>query len=315
MIEEKQRIIPMIYDVVFKSVLQDKESEDYLIDIISNITGIKKDYMKGNIVFKNSELPKNNIKEKGKATDLIVELKENIINLEMNKNYYEGLYDKNDGYLDKIKDGVLTMGQTFPRRRKIIQINFDNFEVFDERIIIKFVMMDVERGLIRSDYVYSSDIEIYHVNLKKIRKMYYNKDKLNKFEKELLLMTIDDEKELNNISKGCKEMENVVKKISKVSKEEELQGIYDIEERQEFIQNRIREYAKEEGYDEGLKEGMDAGKKEGIKEGKAKGIKEGSIKKQREIAIGMLNNGMDFDIIEKITKISKEELEKLNNGI
>lgn len=307
MIEEKQRIIPMIYDVVFKSVLQDKESEDYLIDIISNITGIKKDYMKGNIVFKNSELPKNNIKEKGKATDLIVELKENIINLEMNKNYYEGLYDKNDGYLDKIKDGVLTMGQTFPRRRKIIQINFDNFEVFDERIIIKFVMMDVERGLIRSDYVYSSDIEIYHVNLKKIRKMYYNKDKLNKFEKELLLMTIDDEKELNNISKGCKEMENVVKKISKVSKEEELQGIYDIEERQEFIQNRIREYAKEEGYDEGIKEG--------IKEGKAKGIKEGSIKKQREIAIEMLNNGMDFDIIEKITKISKEELEKLNNGI
>ena len=307
MIEEKQRIIPMIYDVVFKSVLQDKESEDYLIDIISNITGIKKDYMKGNIVFKNSELPKNNIKEKGKATDLIVELKENIINLEMNKNYYEGLYDKNDGYLDKIKDGVLTMGQTFPRRRKIIQLNFDNFEVFDERIIIKFVMKDVERGLIRSDYVYSSDIEIYHVNLKKIRKMYYNKDKLNKFEKELLLMTIDDEKELNNISKGCKEMENVVKKISKVSKEEELQGIYDIEERQEFIQNRIREYAKEEGYDEGIKEG--------IKEGKAKGIKEGSIKKQREIAIEMLNNGMDFDIIEKITKISKEELEKLNNGI
>ena len=315
MIEEKQRIIPMIYDVVFKSVLQDKESEDYLIDIISNITGIKKDYMKGNIVFKNSELPKNNIKEKGKATDLIVELKENIINLEMNKNYYEGLYDKNDGYLDKIKDGVLTMGQTFPRRRKIIQINFDNFEVFDERIIIKFVMMDVERGLIRSDYVYSSDIEIYHVNLKKIRKMYYNKDKLNKFEKELLLMTIDDEKELNNISKGCKEMENVVKKISKVSKEEELQGIYDIEERQEFIQNRIREYAKEEGYDEGIKEGIKEGKIEGIKEGKAKGIKEGSIKKQREIAIEMLNNGMDFDIIEKITKISKEELEKLNNGI
>lgn len=308
MIEEKQRIIPMIYDVVFKSVLQDKESEDYLIDIISNITGIKKDYMKGNIVFKNSELPKNNIKEKGKTTDLIVELKENIINLEMNKNYYEGLYDKNDGYLDKIKDGVLMQGQTFPRRRKIIQINFDNFEVFDERIIIKFVMMDVERGLIRSNYVYSSDIEIYHVNLKKVRKMYYNKDKLNKFEKELLLMTIDDEKELNNISKGCKEMENVVKKISKVSREEELQGIYDIEERQEFIQNRIREYAREEGYDEGLKEGIDAGKKEGKAQGIKEGIKEGSIKKQREIAKNLLISGVSVDIIKKSTGLSEEEI-------
>ena len=33
-------------------------------------------------------------------------------------------------YLDKIKDGVLTMGQTFPRRRKIIQINhcFNKYE-------------------------------------------------------------------------------------------------------------------------------------------------------------------------------------------
>ena len=44
----------MIYDEVFKSVLQDKESEGYLTDIISNITGIKKSYMKGNIVFKNT---------------------------------------------------------------------------------------------------------------------------------------------------------------------------------------------------------------------------------------------------------------------
>ena len=92
----ERKIIPMIYDEVFKSVLQDKESEGYLVDIINNVTGIKKDYMKGNIVFKNVELPKNSVREKGKATDLIVEIKENIINLEMNKNYYEGLYDKND---------------------------------------------------------------------------------------------------------------------------------------------------------------------------------------------------------------------------
>ena len=105
MVKAETKVIPMIYDEVFKSVLQDKESEGYLVDIINNVTGIKKDYMKGNIVFKNVELPKNSVREKGKATDLIVEIKENIINLEMNKNYYEGLYDKNDSYIEKIKDG------------------------------------------------------------------------------------------------------------------------------------------------------------------------------------------------------------------
>jgi len=93
----------MTYDVVFKSVLQDKESEGYLIDLINGITGIKKEYLKGNIVFKNTELKKDEKNEKKKATDLIIEVKENIINLEMNKNYYKGLFEKNDRYIDKIK--------------------------------------------------------------------------------------------------------------------------------------------------------------------------------------------------------------------
>ena len=295
------KVIPMIYDAVFKSVLQDKESEGYLIDIISNITGIKKEYMKGNIVFKNSELPKEENKEKGKTTDLIIELKENVINLEMNKNYYEGLYDKNDGYLDKIKDGIITRGGNYPRRRKIIQINFDNFKVFDERIIIKFVMMDEERGLKRSKYVYGSDVEIYHVNLKKVREMYYNNSKLSEFEKELLLMTIDDEKVLNDISKGNKEMEQVVKKISKISKEEEMQGIYDIEERQEFIQNRIREYAREEGYDKGYEEGIE------------KGIEKGKLNEKKEVAKKLLKQKIDVDIISKTTGLTKEEIKNISH--
>ena len=296
----ERKIIPMIYDEVFKSVLQDKESEGYLVDIINNVTGIKKDYMKGNIVFKNVELPKNSVGEKGKATDLIVEIKENIINLEMNKNYYEGLYDKNDSYLEKIKEGSITRGQIYPRRKKIIQINFDNFKIFDERIIIKFEMIDKERGLVRSKYVYNSDVEIYHVNLQKIKEKYYNKEKLSRFEKELLMMTLDDERELKDVSKGDKEMEYVAKKISKVSKEEEMQGIYDIEERQEFIQNRIREYAMIDGY----KEGYDEGTKKGIEEG----IKKGVSTTKKEIAIEMLKNGIDYDTIEKITKIKKEDL-------
>lgn len=240
MVEEKNKVIPMTYDVVFKSVLQDKESEGYLIDLINGITGIKKEYLKGNIVFKNTELKKNEVNEKKKTTDLIIEVKENIINLEMNKNYYNGLFEKNDRYIDKIKDGIVSKGDKYIKQKKLIQINFDDFERFDERIVIKFRMMDKERGLIRSDFVYNTDVEIYYINLKRINKMYYNNNKLNKFEKELLLMTLDDEEELTKTSKGCKEMEKVAEKISRVSREEELQGIYDVEEQEKFIRDRKR---------------------------------------------------------------------------
>ena len=281
MVEEKNKVIPMTYDMVFKNVLQDKESEGYLIDLINGITGIKKEYLKGNIVFKNTELKKDEIKEKKKATDLIIEVKENIINLEMNKNYYNGLFEKNDRQRDKIKDGLVSKGDKYIKQKKLIQINFDDFERFDERIVIKFRMMDEEKGLIRSDYVYNTDIEIYHINLKRINKMYYNKNKLNKFEKELLLMTLDNEEELTKTSKGCKEMEKVAKKISRVSREEELEGIYDVEEQEKFIRDRIRAHAATEGFEQGLEQGLESGIE--------KGIKEGEKNKQIEIAKNLLN--------------------------
>ena len=307
MVEEKNKVIPMTYDMVFKSVLQDKESEGYLIDLINGITGIKKEYLKGNIVFKNTELKKDEIKEKKKATDLIIEVKENIINLEMNKNYYNGLFEKNDRYIDKIKDGLVSKGDKYIKQKKLIQINFDDFERFDERIVIKFRMMDEEKGLIRSDYVYNTDVEIYHINLKRINKMYYNKNKLNKFEKELLLMTLDNEEELTKTSKGCKEMEKVAKKISRVSREEELEGIYDVEEQEKFIRDRIRAHAATEGFEQGLEQGLESGIE--------KGIKEGEKNKQIEIAKNLLSSGVSIDIIEKSTGLSHEEiLNKIDNN-
>lgn len=308
MVEEKNKVIPMTYDVVFKSVLQDKESEGYLIDLINGITGIKKEYLKGNIVFKNSELKKDEKNEKKKAIDLIIEVKENIINLEMNKNYYNGLFEKNDRYIDKIKDGLVSKGDKYIKQKKLIQINFDDFERFDERIVIKFRMMDKERGLIRSDYVYNTDVEIYHINLKRINKMYYNNNKLNKFEKELLLMTLDDEEELTKTSKGCKEMEKVAEKISRVSREEELQGIYDVEEQEKFIRDRIRAHAATEGFEQGIEKGVEQGIKQGIKQGIEQGIERGRRTKQIEIAKNLLASGVSIDIIEKSTGLKHDEI-------
>ena len=306
MLKDNDKVITMTQDEVFKSVLQDKNCEDYLVDIISGITRIKKRYVKDNLVFKNTELAKDEVVEKGKITDLLVELRDNIINLEMNKKYYDGLFDKNDRYLDKLKDGLVMKGEKYGIQRKVIQINFDNFEIFDDRIIIKFKMMDKEKGLIRSDYLLSTDVEIYHVNLKRVKYMYYNKCNLSKLQKEFLIMTLDSLKELTKVTKGYKEMEEVTKKISKLTREEEMQGIYIKEEQEEFIRQKIRQYAASKGYEqgmlkgkeEGIKEGIKEGKKQGIKEGKKQGIKEGSKEKE-------------YELIQEITGLSSIEIEKL----
>lgn len=307
MLKDNDKVITMTQDAVFKSVLQDKNCEDYLVDIISGITRLKRRYVKDNLVFKNSELAKDEVVEKGKITDLLVELRDNIINLEMNKKYYDGLFDKNDRYLDKLKDGLVMKGEKYGIQRKVIQINFDNFEIFDDRIIIKFKMMDKEKGLIRSDYLLSTDVEIYHVNLKRVKYMYYNKCNLSKLQKEFLIMTLDSLKELTKVTKGYKEMEEVTKKISKLTREEEMQGIYIKEEQEEFIRQKIRQYAASKGYEQGMLKGKEEGKKQGIKEG----IKEGSKEKEYELIKKMLDVNIDIKLIQEITGLSSIEIEKL----
>ena len=148
-----------------------------------------------------------------------------------------------------------------------------------------------------------TDTEIYYINLKRVRQKYYNKEELTKLEKELLIMTTDNKEELRKISKGCREMESVAKKISKLSKEEEMQGIYLKEEQEAFIRDQIRAYAMTDGYNDGMEKGL----KEGHKEGKHEGI----IESKKEIAINMLNKNMDIKTISDVTGLSENEITNL----
>ena len=146
-----------------------------------------------------------------------------------------------------------------------------------------------------------TDTEIYYINLKRVRQKYYNKEELTKLEKELLIMTTDNKEELRKISKGCREMESVAKKISKLSKEEEMQGIYLKEEQEAFIREQIRAYAMTDGYNDGMEKGL------------KEGHKEGALNKQKEIAKNLLKEGIDIKIISTSTGLSKGEIEKLKS--
>ena len=77
---------------------------------------------------------------------------------------------------------------------------------------------------------------------------------------------------------------------------------YDKEAMDESIRKTDLKFAKEEGIDEGFNLGE--------KNGKKKGILIGKIQTARE----MLNNKIDIDTIIKCTKLSKEEILKLQDN-
>ena len=65
------------------------------------------------------------------------------------------------------------------------------------------------------------------------------------------------------------------------------------------------------GKAEGLAEGMMKGKAEGLAEGKAEGLAKGKAESARNIALEMLDRGMDPKLVAEITKLDISEIEKL----
>ncbi len=310
MLKEGYKIIPMIYDRMFKGVLTSKEARGYLISLISNITGIKREDINNNLVFKNNEQQVFGISEKKKITDMVVEINNNVINLEMNKDYYEGLMDRNNEYISKIRESLVPEGESYSDIPKVIQINFDNFNYYkpDKRMVIKFEMAD-ETGLKEG-----VNLESYHVILPNAKEKYYNEGSKEELVRELMIMMVEKNDELEKLIKDNMELRKVGEKIVEISNDEKLQGWYDEEEHQRKVRNSLVAGAIKKGWNEGKEEGLKEGKKEGKKEGLKEGLKKGeekgfkkALEMQKEVAYNLLKAGVSIDIIQEATGLDKKE--------
>ena len=283
-LKEENKVLPATTDAVFKNVMQDKSMKGVLSYLISEIVGLNYNYVYNNLVFRNSELLNEKALEKRKIADLIVDIEDMTINLEMNTS--DNLELKNSYYHHSLMASALKRGEKHKLTKQVIQINFDKVNKYDDRIILKFTMKD-EEGKYEIDKNYVN----YHINLDKIYKKYYNKENLNRFEKILLIMMLEDKDELKKVSRGDKELENMVNKIFYESEDPDAIGVYDKEAMNEWLM----EVAEERGH---------------IK-GEAKGKTEGKNERNLEIANNMLLKKMKINDIAEITGLSKEEIESL----
>ncbi|HIR58997.1 MAG TPA: hypothetical protein IAB38_03005 [Candidatus Onthousia excrementipullorum] len=108
-----------------------------------------------------------------------------------------------------------------------IQINFDLDWQYDDRDIIKFVLMDPERGIVLSE-----NLIIYNINLLKFREKYYNNDELSEFERAITLLTLNKREDLEKISEeveGLMEAKEEDKKNFEKEKEELAKRMLDMD--------------------------------------------------------------------------------------
>ncbi|MCI9585668.1 MAG: hypothetical protein HFH45_03430 [Bacilli bacterium] len=280
--KERGEVVPGCADCLFKTLLQQDELKGILVYMIGEITGIDKTYIDKNLRFVNTELPKDKYLEKGKITDLLIDIEDNRINLEMNGVLDEGTLNKGNSYHHRLAAKSLYKAENYTEIKSIIQICFnkkDKLNKFGNESIVEFKMRSKD-----GKYCLDETFINYQINLEEITNKYYNKkEEINRLEKILLLLTIDKEKELEKVSKGDKELKVMKERIIDFSEDPLLVGLYDEEKAREKV-NQVNIEAAE---------------------------KKGAEQKQIEIAKNMLGKNMDIETISDITALTKEEIVNL----
>ena len=106
-------------------------------------------------------------------------------------------------------------------------------------------------------------------------------------------------------------MKNAVKSLWDLSQSEHEREYLESMEKQRRDREAVLKYKVEEGIEKGIKKGREEGEKRGEKRGIVIGIEEGKKEKIQEVALKMLDEGMEVSIICKVTGLSKKQIEKL----
>ena len=118
-----------IFDKIFKAILLNLDNIEYLKYLIHYITKIPLNALK-NIKVENALHPVSNKKDKEMESDIVVSIKNKIINIEMDKDYYDGVFQKSDAYLHRIEAKKYDEGENYKNGKQVIQIIFQNFDHF-----------------------------------------------------------------------------------------------------------------------------------------------------------------------------------------
>ena len=290
-LDEKLTLVPLTYDKAFKRIFRTNLDilKEFLKDVIP--LDIDKDC---NIRLMDGELPKENMKEKGRIVDIYVVLDGKIyVDIEMNKSKFETVLQRNIKYKDKLSSMLPESDEDFKAitSKKLYQLNLNAYPF--EKILDDIIVL---YGL-KTHKIYSSDECMIVKSLERYRDLYYNKG--NK-ERDVIWLTI-------LTSRTFTELYELLKQILSKEKVKKLMEAAINMSKDGFI---LHEWQKDK-FDALVKYNeIEDAKKEGRAEGKAEGTKENTI----QIARNLLNMKMSIEDISKATGLTEDEIKKLSKN-
>ena len=308
-------------DIIFKTFFSRKGNEEYLKDFLNALLGIEIETIK---IKEEVNLEQLSTMEKGGRLDLQTKLNERqIINIELQSKDKGNFRVRTVFYASKIISREVVRGTDYDDLDKTILINilgYEMFPQFDDYISKTSIVLENHK-----EFEVIDNIQWWFIELPKFRRAHPD---MSKKINQWLAFIDDEDKELVEVAeKKNKVLKKARKEVEYLTGDAAVRRMAELREKWDLEYEVSMDYAKKKGIQDGLKQGIKEGKEQGIKEGKEQGIKEGKeqgIKEGKEqgIKIGERNNqiktakemkkqGLSIDLIEHITKLSKEEIEKL----
>ena len=312
--KEKKLLSPkldIIFQVLFGEVGSEKITKTFLEAILER--RIENIDLSGNIV-----LRRENLEDKMGVLDVLAKLNDGeYCNIEMQMVEKDRILERMLYYWARIYTKNLKNGYNYDNLKRTIEVLIVNFEIRE----MKDLEYHTKWKIIEEKYrksILTEDLEIHIIILPRINKMVQTEN-----EEELMKwLNFIEEPESEKVGKYMKENEGIKEakeKLQEISEDERVQKLAELRKKaimdEKAIESFGRKIGLEEGIKEGIKEGRKKGIKEGIKEGKKEGIKEGKKEGRKEgikqMAKNMKEEGLDIELIAKITKLSKEEIQVL----
>lgn len=268
-----------MYDRVFKEVFIDERNPELLYHLLQ--TCLKVEIKRIEIL--SSELMNGNIESKRKHIDAHLKTDQGNMDIEINASPTEYLHPRNMSYLCNMYANGLLSGGEYDEETNYIQINF-TYHMKEKEKGCQIYKIQNEEG---KEYV--KNFIIYEFNMAYYMDLWYNKDEKGIEENKYIIMMGLEEKELEELSKRDKLVEEYRRKLMNVTIYQGMMGYMSEEEDRRKIENSIRKFATKEGIEQGIEQG------------------------RVEIAKKMMNKGMQVSLIQEMTGLSLKEINKLND--
>ncbi len=274
MIENKKYLKDRIANII----LNDKDCRQFVTKLISKATGLDEKFLNENLELSSTRINASTDKILSNSiVDAMYESEGIFINLEVNYQKSKVTQNKNIKYVTHLVLKQIPPNIKIKEIKSVYQINLNGYDFFkDGKFIYKSRLMEETSHKIRDEF-----LTIIDINLDYLKKIEYTtiRDR-NSLEYLLYFFVHEKDEELIELYNKDDIMKKVCDKLMALSEDFDKDLYYDLDEYLEAI-------AYEKGIEQGIEQGI------------------------LNTAKNMIKEGIEIEIICKVTKLSPKEIEKL----